>query len=152
MGVQLKAEPRLVDAAGTTLASFRDLLHQPGGDVVVVRGLEAWNDAALAALDINRSAVERPGFVILWLARAHLDRFFRSAPNLASWIGGTIFQVGTDRGWMTEEHRRARLTELSSHYHLKPEDVIQMAANRSLPPDAAFVEWLVLLGREDLVK
>jgi hypothetical protein len=52
---------------------------------------------------------------------------------------------------MTEEERQRRLADLAAHYKLDNEQVIRLAEARTLPPDPEFVEWLVLLGRGDLL-
>ena len=52
---------------------------------------------------------------------------------------------------MTEEERQERLKELSEHFGLTAEEVVQKAEARELPHEPEFVEWLVLLDRGDLV-
>ncbi len=73
------------------------------------------------------------------------------APNIRGFIGGSIFALGPDEGVMSEGERQRRLRELADHYRLRNEQVLQMAEAGTLPPQPEFVEWLVLLGRGDLL-
>ncbi len=52
---------------------------------------------------------------------------------------------------LNEAERVARVQELEKHYHLSSDSVIESAKVGTLPPSPHFVEWLVLLGRGDLV-
>jgi hypothetical protein len=45
-----------------------------------------------------------------------------------------------------------RLDQLTTHYRLSDTQVIERAANGDLPADPEFVEWLILLGRSELVR
>ena len=150
--VQLDVGPRVIEASGIDGDQLRELLLDPPDDIVLVKALEAWSDSAFRSLDINRSKLERPGFVILWIARSGAERLLRYAPNLASWIGGSAFDIDPDLGLMTDEERRTRLAEMSRHYKLNDEDVIRMAQSGKLPSAPHFTEWLILLGRSDLAR
>lgn len=114
-------------------------------------GLDAWSLNSWLSLDINRDGMERQGALIFWLCPTAISELCQSAPNIRSFIGGSIFLLGPDEGIMTEEERQRRLEELARHYQLDNEQVIRMGEGRSLPPEPQFVEWLVLLGRGDLV-
>lgn len=150
--VQLGEKLRILDAKGVSVTDLRDALQAPGDDIVLVHGLEEWNDSAMEALDISRSAFERSGFVILWLPMAGLVRLYQKAPNVKSWIGASAFLIGPDSGLMSEDERRTRLSELHEYYSLTDEEVIRQAEGGSLPADPEFVEWLILLGRPDLAR
>ncbi len=102
-------------------------------------------------LDIMRSALERKGPAILWLASDDIANLANLAPNIRSLIGASIFVAGPDGGIMTETERQQRLKELSEHFGLTGEEVVRRAESRELPNEPEFVEWLVLLGRGDLV-
>jgi hypothetical protein len=143
---------RVIDAAGMAIAELHESLHQPPDDGVIIQGLDHWSDQYLRALDINRSDLQRPGFVILWLTPDGLQHLFRRAPNLKSWIGGSSFQAIPDPGLMSEQEKRNRLAELSAHYNLTSEEVLEKATRGILPSDPEFAEWLILLGRGELVR
>ena len=151
LDVQSGTPLRIIQARGENVDGLVSSLRNPNIDVVLLKGLEEWSDNALKTLDIRRSALNRPGLVILWLSPQGLARLFQQAPNIRSWIGGTGFPVDADLGFMTEEDRRERLLQLSSEYGLKDDQVISMAKSGKLPPDPHFAEWLILLGRAELV-
>jgi hypothetical protein len=98
-----------------------------------------------------RSALERKGPVILWLASEDIANLANFAPNIRSLIGGSIFVVGPDGGIMTETERQQRLKELSEHFGFSGDEAVRKAEARELPHEPEFVEWLVLLGRGDLL-
>jgi hypothetical protein len=52
---------------------------------------------------------------------------------------------------MTSTERQERLADLESHFQISGSEVIAQAEAGTLPPEPHFVEWLVLLGRGDLV-
>ena len=144
-------EIRVIDVSRKSVSELCHLLHQPSHDGVLIHGLEGWRDEQLQSLDIRRSSLLRKGFVVLWLTLDGIRRLSQKAPNLRSWIGGSQFQATPDPGWMSEDERHTRLAALSDHYKLNDDDVIRMAKAGTLPPDPEFAEWLVLLGRGNLV-
>lgn len=150
--VWLGAELRVIDVATGGVEHLTRLLQEPPEDVVLVRGLDGWGATEWEDLDLNRSALQRPGTVILWVSEPAMESLFRHAPNLRSWIGGSQFDAAPDPGLMTEQERGERLAQLSAHFGLADSEVIGLAQKGSLPGDPEFAEWLVLLGRGDLVK
>lgn len=150
--VWLGAELRVIDMATGGVEHLTRQLQEPPGDVVLVRGLDGWGATDWEDLDLNRSALQRPGAVILWVSGPAMESLFRHAPNLRSWIGGSQFDAAPDPGLMTEGERRERLAQLCAHFGLADSQVIGLAQKGSLPADPEFAEWLVLLGRGDLVR
>lgn len=148
---QLNVSLRVIEAAGRSREELVQKLRDPPDDVVLIRGLELWSDGEFESLDVMRSALARPGVVLLWARLNGLVRLFQRAPNLRSWIGGNVYGIDEDRGFMTSQERRVRLEALSQHFGLRDEEVVERAKSKSLPPDPEFVEWLILLGRADLV-
>ena len=145
-------EIRVIDVSRKSVSELCHLLHQPSHDGLLIQGLENWSDEQFQSLDIRRSSLSRQGFVVLWLTIDGVRRLFENAPNIRSWVGGSQFRAAPDPGWMSEEERRARLAALSDHYKLSDSDVIRMAETGTLPSDPEFAEWLVLLGRGELVQ
>jgi len=149
--VYLGGRVRTVDASQLSMADLREQLQSPPDDVIVLTGLDDFDEDSWTALDINRDGMERQGTLVLWLSSEGALGLCRHAPNLRSFIGGSIFHLGPDGGIMTEQERQRRLADLAAHYKLDNEQVIRLAEARTLPPDPEFVEWLVLLGRGDLL-
>ena len=98
-----------------------------------------------------RSALERRGPVILLLSPGTFAGLSEFAPNIRSFIGPSIFAASPEGGIMTEKERESRVSELALHYGTSNEEIVLKAESGELPPEPQFVEWLVLLGRGDLV-
>lgn len=102
-------------------------------------------------VDHLRSWLEGISSVILILPRESVNALARGAPNLVSWVGGDITQVRTYDESEAAAERQHRLAELRRKTGLSDDDVIVRAEQKLLPPDPEFAEWLVFLGRGDLL-
>jgi len=102
-------------------------------------------------MDMNRSRLERDGPLIFWISPEQFSQISRYAPNIRSYVGGSIFRVTPDADSIDNAQRLQRLSELSSHYGWTNDELISRAANGTLPAEPEFVEWLVLLDRGDLI-
>jgi hypothetical protein len=89
--------------------------------------------------------------VILWLSSVGLTSLCEHAPNIRSFIGGSIVYLGMHGDVMTDSERQQRIADLESHFQITSADVILQAESGALPTEPHFVEWLVLLDRGDLV-
>jgi len=147
----LQVPTRVVPLDTFTFEGLREALQQPNDDAVVLSAGAELTPEKWSRLDIMRSALERIGPVIFWLAPNDVANLTGSAPNIRSLIGASIFIAGPDGGIMTEEERRERLKELVQYFGLSNEEIVRRAESKELPPEPEFVEWLVLLGRGDLV-
>jgi len=147
----LEAQIRVISLQGLSPDQVREALLGPPDDVLILTGLESYVQSDWRALDVNRSRLVRSGPIVLWLSFAGLTQLCKHAPNLRSFIGGSIFTLSHSGEAMTERERLERISELESHYNRTSEELIQQATTRELPPEPEFVEWLVLLGRGDLV-
>lgn len=148
--VQLGANFTTVEGTGLSLAALLEKLRIAAGRVVIVTGLESWSNAEYEDLDINRSQLSLGKFIIFAVDLESSGRLLNAAPNLRSWMGTSILLASPDPSKMTQEGIDSRIAELSTHYRLSNEDVIEKAQNGTLPPDPHFIEWLVLIGRGDL--
>jgi len=147
----LQRPTRIFDLQNEPLDTLARVLHEPEDDIGILVahadiGLERWS-----SLDLMRSALERKGPIILWLSSDCIPGIVEHAPNIRSFIGGSLFCAGPEGGLMTEEDREKRLRELREFYDLTNDQVIERARSKALPSEPHFVEWLVLLGRGDLV-
>ena len=151
LAAKLDVPVRRVCAAGRPVEQLRADLHAPGNDAVLITSLDQRDLDHWRALDINRSGLARRGPIVLWLSAEGLTGLCRWAPNLKSFIGGSMFVAASHGGVMTAEERQQRLEQLAGHYRMSGEEVIRRAESGALPTEPQFVEWLVLLGRGDLV-
>jgi hypothetical protein len=146
------AQPvRIVQGVAPSLEQVLTELSEPGGDPVLISGLDQADMDYWRALDINRSGLLRVGPVVLWLSSAGLTCLCTHAPNLRSFIGGSIFYLSAQGEALTDNERRQRISDLEAHFQMTASEVIRRAESGTLPGEPHFVEWLVLLGRGDLV-
>jgi hypothetical protein len=142
---------RVVRISGSSFEKLRRDLRESAGDPVLVTDLDGADAEQWRALDVNRSAWLREGAVVLWLSAAGVTNLCTYAPNIRSIVGGSIFHLGTGGGAMTAAERDQRIADLESHFEITSAKVINLAESGGLPAEPHFVEWLVLLGRGDLV-
>lgn len=122
-------------------------------------GFERFDGDGWAKLDRDRSRLERAlvnadggcaTVVVLVLDRETYGALQFYAPNLTSWIGGSAFELAAEAP-LSSVVRELRLEELRQWADMTDDDVIRRAADKTLPADPYFAEWLVLLGRGDLL-
>lgn len=147
----LQKPARVVRLEPSTFEELREALHQPDDDAVILSSGTGLAEEKWRSLDIMRSALERNGPVILWLASGDVADLTDYAPNIRSFVGGSIFLAGPDGSIMTDAERQERLNELSQHFGFTGDEAVRKAQARELPHEPEFVEWLVLLGRGDLL-
>lgn len=147
----LQKAARVIHLEPSTFEELRDTLHQPDDDAVILSSGTGLTQEKWRSLDIMRSALERKGPVILWLATGDVANLTEHAPNIRSFVGASIFLAGPDGGIMTETERQERLKQLSEHFQLTDQEVVRRAEAGELSNEPEFVEWLVLLDRGDLV-
>jgi len=147
----LQKPARVIELEPSTFEELREALHQPDDDAVILSSGTGLTQEKWRSLDIMRSALERKGPVILWLATGDVANLTEHAPYIRSFIGASIFLAGPDGGIMTEAERQERLNELSQHFGFTGDEAVRKAQAGELPHEPEFVEWLVLLGRGDLL-
>jgi hypothetical protein len=142
---------RVIHGLGSSYEKLRSELNEPVADTVLIPDLDQADAERWRALDVNRSAWLREGAVVLWLSAAGVSNLCSYAPNLRSFVGGSIFNLGPEGGAMTAAERDQQIADLESHFEMSSAEVIKQAESGVLPSEPHFVEWLVLLGRGDLV-
>src|SRR5262245_56316567 len=83
----LNAPVRILDIEGLLPADIRDKLQSSLNDHVILLGFEGRSKEFWRSLDVNRSALERPGALFFWLTHKALSDLCRYAPNIKSFIG-----------------------------------------------------------------
>lgn len=121
-------------------------------EVLVVHGLDAFDDNAWRELDIYRSRLERAAPTLLIVSRESVDAIPSLAPNLWSWIGDSVWLLKTTEDEPTPDEREERLTELRRHFGFSDAELVRRALDGLLPPEPDIAEWLVLLGQGSLIK
>lgn len=147
----LQQETRIFSLRDATFEHLREQLHSPNDDIVILAAVIDLGSEGWSSVDLMRSALERCGPVVLWISPDAFAGLSEFAPNVRSFVGPSVFVAGPDGAIMSEQERTKRIAELVNHYGLTNEEIIRRAESRELPLDSPFVEWLVLLGRGDLV-
>ena len=124
-------------------------LARPTREVVVVDAA-GYGDRDWGLLDRRRSSLARAGLMVFVTTPASFEKLMQTAPNLASWLGAFVFEHAPSAQGNAEA-REQRLAALRSWAQKSDQDVIVAATQGLLPADPAYAEWLVLLGRGDLL-
>jgi hypothetical protein len=119
------------------------------GDVLLVSA-ETYAKADWRLLDRWRSALAREGAVVFVTTPASFAELMRVAPNLASWLGGLVFSH-EDPDAMARGQIGPRLDALRAWSGKSDAEVVEEAQRGALPRDPEYAEWLVMLGRGDLL-
>jgi len=128
------------------LAAVRDNPLTP----LVARG-DRFGAGEWATLDRRRSSLEREGVTVFVATEASFAELARSAPNLASLFGANVFAFDPQAEETTAAQGAQRLEALRVGSGRSDQDIIDAAEARTLPSDPEYGEWLVLLGRGDLL-
>lgn len=80
-----------------------------------------------------------------------LTRIASIAPHFTSWAGNRVFLIEEDR-FLDQEAIEARLQAIRTHYGMNDEELLELAQRREVPLEPEQAEWLVLLGRSDLLE
>jgi len=130
----------------------RPLVDAPRNQIVVVSGFQTLPDAEWEHLDQLRSPrLVREQPALLLMTPSDRERLMHFAPNMASFLGGQFFTFQEKAAELTEEEKATRLALLRTKFGQTEEQVIEMAVAHALPNEPGYAEWLVLLGRGDLL-
>lgn len=146
----LQKSARTFAIAETTFEQLTESLRNPDDDIAILI-VDQLTPEQWSSFDLTRSAIERKGPIVLWGSANSVEGLTEYAPNVRSYLGSSVFPIGTDGGIMTEAEQTKRLQELSEHYGITNEDVVHRAESGTLSREPHFIEWLALLGRGDLV-
>ncbi len=152
LNIQISASLKVINVNGLTPASLLEQLRSERDQVLLMYGFEKWHEKQFASLDVNRSRMETGSLLIFSVDFKTAGNFLDNAPNLRSYFGANIFTVGPDPSWMSPQQIDDRLNDLRSEYHLSDSEVVSRAIHGDLSPEPHLLEWLVLLGRGDLVR
>jgi hypothetical protein len=134
----------------STPADFELAARDHRDGVLIIPGADFFSDDDWRWLDLGRSRFQRNGTTVMVMREEALGKLEGQAPNFASWIGGNVWRLRSPKP-LDAEGVEERLLALRSWSGLTDAQVIRKAEERTLPPDPPFAEWLVLLGRGDLL-
>ncbi|MGJ5675803.1 MAG: hypothetical protein ACR9NN_19660 [Nostochopsis sp.] len=128
-----------------------DKIQKYSEDYLIIWNFEDWSDRNWRTFDQMRSRLAKKRGVVLVLSQKSVKYMFTYAPNIVSWIGSRVYTLAKDTELLTKEERQRKLLTLHEWSGLSDREIIELAELRQLPPDPEYGEWLVLLGREDLI-
>jgi hypothetical protein len=134
----------------TSGADLEDFAREHADGIAIVTGVGAFTDPDWHRVDLNRTRLQRNGTTVLVLDPAAIEHLENKAPNLASWVGGSIWHLGKARP-LDEALTEQRLVALRQWSGRGDMEIVRLAESGNLPPDPEYVEWLTLLGRGELL-
>lgn len=138
----------LVDAAKGVESMLQHMAALGPEDVVLVRNIERLDLAARQQLDEKRTRFEGGPRVVIVTTEGATAALANDAPHVWSWMSSRVFAVDRDSSRLDIEQRLASLREGTG---LTDDDVIRRAQTGASPLDPIHAEWLILIGRGDLI-
>jgi hypothetical protein len=122
-------------------------------DYYLIWNFDSWDVDQWQMFDMLRSHLDRGTFGgVLILSKQAVELMFDYAPNFTSWAGGRVYALQESSSYLTEEEIEGRLTGFRIEYNYSDEQLIDLASKKDLSLNPDLGEWLVLLGREDLIE
>lgn len=141
--------PVHVHEPGSPVEMAQAFARSPAG-VLVVSGIDRFTGEDWAHVDLLRSQYQRESSVVLVMTMLSMALLMQHATNLASWISAAwCWDRDADR--LDQEQREARLAALREWAGFADDELVRRAEQRELPGDPEYAEWLVLIGRGDLI-
>jgi hypothetical protein len=125
---------------------------QSSEDYLLLWTFEAWAGEDWHRLDACRSSLSKPHGGMLVLSATSAEMMLNCAPNFCSWVGPRVYVLAKDSEFLTDPEREIRLSTLREWSGWSDADVIASAESHQLPLTPEYGEWLVLLGRGDLIE
>jgi hypothetical protein len=123
--------------------------QRASGTPSITWGYERFNAKEWSRLDLARSALATDHPVAMIMSTDAFGMMQAEAPNLANWTSGAWEGAGILP--LTEKERATRLTRLRQRYKKSDAEVISLARADHGSIEADFVEWLILLGKDDVL-
>jgi hypothetical protein len=128
-------------------------IFNPNINYFLLWGFDNWDADQWRQLDYLRSSLDnekRCGLLIM--SQPSAEKMITYAPNLFSWIDGKVFHITLGAEFITSEETEQRLIALREWSKLSDNEVIEKAQIHQLPSEPEYCEWLILLGRGDLIE
>jgi hypothetical protein len=149
--------PIFIDEVVTVVAITPDLealIHaiQASEEYILLWQFDSWQPEQWQQFDYARSRFSHDKGGIILLTPNSAAQFQTYAPNFASWIGSRVYDLQLGLEILTEAESQQRLAALHQFTGKTDAEVIRLAETGQLPTDPEYGEWLVLLGRGDLLE
>jgi hypothetical protein len=152
-----EAIPIFIDEVVKVIAITPDvetLIHavQASEAYILLWQFDIWQPEQWRQFDYARSRFSHDKGGIMLLTPHSAAQFQTYAPNFASWIGSRVYELQLGLEILTEAESQQRLAALQQFTGKTDAEVIRLAEAGQLPTDPEYGEWLVLLGRGDLLE
>lgn len=149
--------PIFIDEAVKVIAITPDvelLIHevQSSEAYILLWQFDIWQQEQWQQFDYARSRFSHEQGGILLLTPHSAAQFQTYSPNFSSWIGSRVYELQLGLEILTEAESQQRLEALQQFTGKTDAEVIRLAEIGQLPTDPEYGEWLVLLGRGDLLE
>jgi hypothetical protein len=141
---------KVISAQNGVFNLVKEIIHS-SEELVLIGNFENWNCEDWHQFDAARSQLFKPHGGILVLSNNSTKLISNCAPNFCSWVGSR-FYILKDSEFLTSQEREARLSALRDWSGHSDAEIITFAEAHQLPPTPEYGEWLVLLGRGDLIE
>jgi hypothetical protein len=125
---------------------------QSSADYLVLWNFETWNCEDWYRFDASRSNLSKPRGGMLVLSSTSAEIILNCAPNFCSWVGSRVYALDKNSEFLTDQERETRLSALREWSGRSDANVIESAESHELPLIPEYSEWLILLGRGDLIE
>lgn len=152
IGIFAECEVQLI-SANQENQEILDNIINTSADYIILFNFENWTQENWRKLDGFRSHLDqkKKGGIIVLTVNS-LKQLLSYSPNLASWLGGRVYQLKIGEEFLNSQQIEQRLKALQIWSGLSDNQVIEKAENHQLSADPEYAEWLVLLDREDLIE
>jgi hypothetical protein len=149
--------PIFIDEAVKVIAitpDVEELVHivQASESYILLWQFDIWQPEQWQQFDYARSRFSHDNGGIILLTPNSAAQLQTYAPNFASWIGSRVYDLQLGLEILTEAESQQRLKALQQFTSKTDAEVIRLAETGQLPTDPEYGEWLVLLGRGDLLE
>ena len=103
------------------------------GKVIIISGIDTFSDEAWRHADLLRSRLIYEGAIVLIMSTASVQNLACNAPNLVSWMGGSIWEVDLASEYLSADEKDARLHVLHDWSGLTDAEVLRRAEEGTLP-------------------
>ncbi len=141
-----------VISAQNNASNLVEQITQSSEDYLLLWAFETWTCEEWQKFDAARSQLIKPRGGILVLPSPCAKVILDCAPNFCSWVGSRFYSLAKDSEFLTEQERETRLAALREWFGRSDAEVIDSAESHQLPATPEYAEWLVLLGRGDLIE
>jgi hypothetical protein len=146
-----ECETKVISAQDGVSALIKEIVPS-SADYLLLWNFETWNCKDWYRFDVSRSSLSKPCGGMLVLSSTSAEMMLNCAPNFCSWVGSRVYALDKNSEFLTDQERETRLSALREWSGRSDADVIESAESHELPPIPEYSEWLILLGRGDLIE